>query len=123
MDADCLSIILNEEVIALSQDPQVSRAKMVHQWPDAVWPNTATTTASTTTTTTKRSVHDIVPRATSGSTTNNQQAVGEVLASPGPQMSRKLALAPCSGAAAANQTFSFDATSGLLRLSGTSQCG
>jgi hypothetical protein len=26
-------------VVARGQDPLVSRAKLVHQWPDAQWPN------------------------------------------------------------------------------------
>ncbi len=29
MDADCLSIVLNKEVIALNQDPLVSRGRLV----------------------------------------------------------------------------------------------
>ena len=39
MSQNCLDIIGNTEVIALNQDPLVSRAKLVHQWPDAQWPN------------------------------------------------------------------------------------
>lgn len=35
----CADIILNEEVIAVNQDPLVSRGKLVHQWPDPTWPN------------------------------------------------------------------------------------
>ncbi len=44
MDKDCLDIVLNAEVIALNQDPLVSRGKLVFQWPDAHWPNSTSST-------------------------------------------------------------------------------
>jgi hypothetical protein len=34
MTEECLGIIGNEEIIALNQDPNVQRAKLVYQWPD-----------------------------------------------------------------------------------------
>lgn len=34
MTKACLDIIGNEEIIALNQDANVQRAKLVHQWPD-----------------------------------------------------------------------------------------
>ena len=42
MDDACRKIVLNKEIIAISQDPRVSRGKLVYQWPDAVWPNHTT---------------------------------------------------------------------------------
>ena len=39
MSSECLAIIGNAEVIALSQDPFVSRARLIYQSPDAKWPN------------------------------------------------------------------------------------
>ena len=39
MSAECLDIIGNDEILALNQDPRVSRAKLVYQWPMAKWPN------------------------------------------------------------------------------------
>lgn len=39
MDADCLAIITNADVIAVNQDPLVVRGKLVLQWPQATWPN------------------------------------------------------------------------------------
>merc|ERR1712070_1302116 len=38
MSASCLEVIKNTEIIALNQDKLVSRAKLVYQWPDTVWP-------------------------------------------------------------------------------------
>lgn len=42
MTASCLEVITNKEIIALSQDKVVSRAKLVYQWPESVWPPAAT---------------------------------------------------------------------------------
>ena len=39
MSSECLEIIGNREVIAISQDARVARAKLVFQWPDPEWPN------------------------------------------------------------------------------------
>ena len=39
MSEECLDIIGNDEILALNQDPRVSRAKLVYQWPTAKWPN------------------------------------------------------------------------------------
>jgi len=39
MDAACKDIILNREVIEISQDPKVVRGKLMYQWPDSTWPN------------------------------------------------------------------------------------
>eukprot|EP00039_Didymoeca_costata_P015960 m.278632 g.278632 ORF g.278632 m.278632 type:complete len:599 (+) comp16316_c1_seq7:78-1874(+) len=47
MDEDCKSIVLNKEVIAINQDPLVSRGKLVYQFPDAKWPNTSMVTDRT----------------------------------------------------------------------------
>lgn len=38
--ADCLAIIANKEVIAINQDALALRAKLVLQWPSAVYPTT-----------------------------------------------------------------------------------
>ena len=35
---DCAAIILNKEVLAVSQDANVMRAPLVYQWPDKTWP-------------------------------------------------------------------------------------
>lgn len=34
-----MDVIGNAEILALNQDPRVSRAKLVYQWPMAKWPN------------------------------------------------------------------------------------
>jgi hypothetical protein len=39
MSKACLDIIANKEIIELSQDKLVTRAKLVYQWPDEKWPN------------------------------------------------------------------------------------
>merc|ERR1712159_46632 len=39
MTSECLEIIGNKEVIAISQDPLVARGKLVYQWPEPQWPN------------------------------------------------------------------------------------
>lgn len=39
MSQECLDVIGNLEILALNQDPRVSRAKLVYQWPMAEWPN------------------------------------------------------------------------------------
>jgi len=44
MDAACREVVLNPEVIAISQDKLVSRGRLVSQWPDFTWPNQTTTT-------------------------------------------------------------------------------
>jgi len=39
MSEECMDVIGNAEILALNQDPRVSRAKLVYQWPMAKWPN------------------------------------------------------------------------------------
>jgi len=45
MDAECLSIILNAEVIAVNQDARVARGSLVYMWPAASWPNNTVSAA------------------------------------------------------------------------------
>lgn len=99
MDAECKQIILNPEVIAVSQDPLVSRGKLVWQWPEAKWPpnDTATHTSS---------VRSSFVRSDD----------------PAPPMVEGAAIAPCGGNWSSKQQFQYDDKTGLIKLDGTSLC-
>eukprot|EP00929_Paragymnodinium_shiwhaense_P060756 TRINITY_DN30326_c0_g1_i2.p1 TRINITY_DN30326_c0_g1~~TRINITY_DN30326_c0_g1_i2.p1 ORF type:complete len:634 (-),score=99.44 TRINITY_DN30326_c0_g1_i2:327-2171(-) len=43
MDNDCKEIVMNKEIIAINQDPLVSRGSLVYQWPDPIWPESVAT--------------------------------------------------------------------------------
>jgi len=39
MSSECKNIVLNKEVLAVNQDANVQRGRLVQQWPDAEWRN------------------------------------------------------------------------------------
>ena len=46
MDSECLGIVLNKEVIAVNQDPRVSRGALVYSWPGNYTPASPATFSS-----------------------------------------------------------------------------
>lgn len=99
MDQDCLDIITNADVIAVNQDPLVKRAKLVYQWPEAIWPNVSSSSSS------YRRNYPLTDQA-----------------APAPYQTGSLTMAPCNTSSPA-QLFTFNASgTGLLSNIGTNFC-
>jgi hypothetical protein len=97
MDADCLSVVLNKEVIAVNQDPRVTRGALVYSWPDAYSPaNTSN-------------------RPFSSKGVVEQYSHGPVNLSGAPDPIALLALAACNGSDA-NQRFTYTPDGSLVSL-------
>ncbi len=116
MDADCLEVILNTEVIAINQDPLVVRGGLVYQWPDATWPNQ---------TTLARERQQRRQRGVSMPPTTATAAPPPPLASSAPSAPFELAslsLEVCN-ATNANQLFYFNTTDSTIRTAEGSTVG
>jgi len=127
---DCLAIIANKDVIAINQDPLVVRAKLVLQWPSAVYPTTnanaaaaeAAATAAAMTAESGAPFERTLPPRSHAPRRSRRRGPGEPdVRAPYPLPVSDYTMAPCN-ASAPEQLFAFDATLRMIKNVAAGDC-